>query len=71
MTRIRYNPESDTLIVRVDEFSTAVSYTTISDDIEVGVSEVGTIVEIRILGASRRGLSKIVDILRRRRRRRI
>lgn len=71
MTRIRYNPESDTLIVRVDEFSIAVSYTTISDDIEVGISEVGTIVEIRILGASRRGLSKIVDILRRRRRRRI
>ncbi len=71
MTRIRYNPESDTLIVRVDEFSTAVSYTTISDDIEVGISEVGTIVEIRILGASRRGLSKIAEILRRRRRRRI
>ncbi len=71
MTRIRYNPESDTLIVRVDEFSTAVSYSTVSDDIEVGISEIGTIVEIRILGASRRGLSKIIDTLRRRRRRRI
>ena len=69
LTRIRYNPASDTLIVRVDEFGNVARYTVVSDDIEIGVNEIGMIVEIRIHGASQHGLARIADILRRRRRR--
>lgn len=69
MTRIRYNPASDTLIVRVDEFGNVARYTAVSDDIEIGINEIGMIVEIRIHSASRRGLARVVDMLRRRRRR--
>jgi len=69
LTRIRYNPASDTLIVRVDEFGNVARYTVVNDDIEIGINEIGMIVEIRIHGASRHGLSRIAEILRRRRRR--
>ena len=69
LARIRYNPESDTLVVRVDEFSSVANYVAITEDIEIGVNEAGAIVEIRVASASRRGLSKIFEILRRRRRR--
>lgn len=55
--------------MRVDEFGNVARYTVVNDDIEIGINEIGMIVEIRIHGASRHGLSRIAEILRRRRRR--
>ena len=69
MARIRYLPEVDTLIISVGDNEFPHSYIPIDDDVEVGVNVDGSIVELRIEGASRKGLFRILEMLRRKRRR--
>jgi len=66
MSTIRYIPEIDTLIVRIDAgASMVVSYVSISEDVEVGLDERGRIVEFRVSTASKKGLNSALEALRR------
>ncbi len=69
MVSMRYVPESDTLVIRLDELSAPRSYVSMGPDVVVGIDVAGSIVEIRIRSASRNGLQRVAEILRRRRRR--